>query len=163
MASSGSKARSGSTSPSNFYSNIVGPYWPPERVLVEKASHHPFPYAEIHRPPPMRQIRSLEHARLISTWSADQSLHQSHGTKPTRAALRPPRLAQSLGDPHRARKSCGHWRLRRSPYRRSEVCGQVNEDRSPPHLEIAQRSPTPSMSRRSEKRPLARIHGRNLR
>ncbi|MFO1512831.1 MAG: class I SAM-dependent methyltransferase [Verrucomicrobiota bacterium] len=57
----------------NFYLNVVGPYWPPQRTLVEERYRSiPFPFAEVAAPPfrlearwPMEQLIGY-----FSTWSA---------------------------------------------------------------------------------------------
>jgi SAM-dependent methyltransferase len=57
----------------HFYKNVVGPYWDPERRLID--DHYqtiPFPFREIKAPPFSFSFRwSLEHlAGYLSTWSA---------------------------------------------------------------------------------------------
>jgi SAM-dependent methyltransferase len=58
----------------HYYFDIVGPYWPPERVLVEKFEELPFPFPEIAAPAfEMTADWNLE--RLVGylrTWSAAQ-------------------------------------------------------------------------------------------
>jgi len=47
----------------DFYSNIVGPYWPPERKIVEKGYRTiPFPFAELSAPA----------FRMETRWTLDQ-------------------------------------------------------------------------------------------
>jgi SAM-dependent methyltransferase len=57
----------------DFYANIVGPYWPPERKLVEEGYRTiPFPFAEI-APPSFRMEAHWTSEQLLgyfSTWSA---------------------------------------------------------------------------------------------
>jgi ubiquinone/menaquinone biosynthesis C-methylase UbiE len=47
-----------------YYSEIVGSYWPAERVLVEKFEELPFPFPEIETPP----------FEMVAEWSVDQLL-----------------------------------------------------------------------------------------
>ncbi|MFL6519135.1 MAG: class I SAM-dependent methyltransferase [Chthoniobacterales bacterium] len=47
-----------------YYSEIVGKYWPAERVLVEKFEKLPFPFALIETPP----------FEMMAKWSVDQLL-----------------------------------------------------------------------------------------
>jgi SAM-dependent methyltransferase len=57
-----------------YYSDVVGPYWPAERVLVEKFEELPFPFPEIHTPAfAMVAEWSVEQALgYLGTWSATQ-------------------------------------------------------------------------------------------
>jgi ubiquinone/menaquinone biosynthesis C-methylase UbiE len=48
----------------HYYSEVVGPYWPPERVLVEKFEELPFPFAAVEAPP----------FQMVADWSAEQLL-----------------------------------------------------------------------------------------
>lgn len=47
-----------------YYSDIVGPYWPPERVLVEKFEELPFPFPAAAAPP----------FEMVAEWSAENVL-----------------------------------------------------------------------------------------
>lgn len=69
----------------NFYENVVGPYWPPQRKLVE--NHYrdiEFPFQE--QDTPKFKIESAlvleELAGYIRTWSATQRYQKDHGTDP---------------------------------------------------------------------------------
>jgi len=57
-----------------FYKEVVGPYWPRERVLVEKFENLPFPFGEISIPPfEMSAEWKLEHLLgYLKSWSATQ-------------------------------------------------------------------------------------------
>jgi SAM-dependent methyltransferase len=59
---------------SHYYSDVVGVYWPPERLLVEKFEELPFPFPEIAAPPfEMLAEWNLEHLiGYLRTWSATQ-------------------------------------------------------------------------------------------
>lgn len=83
-----------------FYSETVGPYWPPERVLVEQGYRTiEFPFDEL--PPPvasMQQDLSLDGLlNYLGTWSATKRFEQDQGFSPI-----PPLAAELLplwGDP----------------------------------------------------------------
>ncbi len=77
----------------DFYGNLLGPYWPPSRQLVESGyTTLPFPFAEI-LPPPFRMevLWSLEHLLgYFSTWSATSRYIKATGRNPI------PALAETL-------------------------------------------------------------------
>jgi SAM-dependent methyltransferase len=57
-----------------YYSEIVGKYWPAERVLVEKFEELPFPFAVIETPP-FEMVADWSVQQLLGylrTWSATQ-------------------------------------------------------------------------------------------
>lgn len=57
-----------------YYSGVVGPFWPPQRVLVEKFQQLPFPFSEIQTPSfEMIAQWNLEHlVGYLRSWSASQ-------------------------------------------------------------------------------------------
>ena len=57
-----------------YYDKIVGPFWPPERMLVEKFEELAFPFSEIQTPSfQMIAQWNLEHlAGYLRSWSATQ-------------------------------------------------------------------------------------------
>lgn len=68
-----------------FYHEVVGPFWPPERKIVETEYRDlPFPFVEIKAPPFQIEVRwSL--ARLLGylrTWSATQRFIAEHKRDP---------------------------------------------------------------------------------
>jgi SAM-dependent methyltransferase len=69
----------------DFYSNIVGPYWPPERMLVESGYRTiPFPFAEV-TPPSFRMEAQWTLEQLLgyfSTWSATNRFIKATGRNP---------------------------------------------------------------------------------
>jgi len=69
----------------DFYSNVVGPYWPPERKLVEDGYRTiPFPFEEI-TPIPFRMQTYWNLEQLLgyfSTWSATNRSMKSTGQNP---------------------------------------------------------------------------------
>jgi ubiquinone/menaquinone biosynthesis C-methylase UbiE len=69
----------------NYYANVVGPYWPPERALVEEGYRTiPFPFTEI-TPPPIRMEMQWTLDQLLgyfSTWSATNRFIKANGYNP---------------------------------------------------------------------------------
>jgi len=69
----------------DYYANIVGPYWPPERKLVEEGYRTiPFPFAEI-TPPPFQMQADWNLDGLLgyfSTWSATNRYIKATGRNP---------------------------------------------------------------------------------
>ncbi len=69
----------------NFYHEAVGPYWPPERRLIdERYATLDFPFAEISAPGfAMRRNWSRERVlAYLRTWSAVQRYRKAHGSDP---------------------------------------------------------------------------------
>jgi SAM-dependent methyltransferase len=79
----------------DYYDDIVGPYWPPERTLVEEGYRTiPFPFAEIRAPEFCMEAHwTLEQLLgYFSTWSATNRYLKAKGTNPLEplaAALKP--------------------------------------------------------------------------
>jgi len=69
----------------DYYANIVGPYWPPERKLVEEGYRSiPFPFGEI-TPPAFRMEAHWTLDELLgyfSTWSATSRFIKARGFNP---------------------------------------------------------------------------------
>jgi ubiquinone/menaquinone biosynthesis C-methylase UbiE len=69
----------------DYYANIVGPYWPPERRLVEEGYQTiPFPFAEI-TPPTFHMEMQWDLDALLgyfSTWSATNRFVKANGYNP---------------------------------------------------------------------------------
>ena len=69
----------------DYYMNVVGPYWPPERKLVEEGYQSiPFPFGEI-TPPPFRMEARWTLDELLgyfSTWSATNRFIKTRGFNP---------------------------------------------------------------------------------
>lgn len=83
----------------DFYGNLLGPYWPPSRQLVESGYRTlPFPFGEISAPPLRMEVRwPLE--RLLgyfSTWSATNRYLKATGENPLPALAE--KLAPAWGD-----------------------------------------------------------------
>jgi SAM-dependent methyltransferase len=78
----------------DFYANVVGPYWPPERRHVESNySTLPFPFEQIEAPPFGLALEwNLEQVvGYVSSWSATARYRKAFGEDPV------PLLLQSLG------------------------------------------------------------------
>jgi SAM-dependent methyltransferase len=73
-----------------YYHDVVGPYWPPERQLVDDAYRTlPFPFAEL-TPPVLTLEAEWDFDMLfgyLGTWSAYQRYRQQQGADP-RARIR---------------------------------------------------------------------------
>jgi SAM-dependent methyltransferase len=69
----------------DFYSHIVGPYWPPERTMVEDGYRTiPFPFDEF-TPPAFRMETQWTLDQLLgyfSTWSATNRFIKANGRNP---------------------------------------------------------------------------------
>jgi SAM-dependent methyltransferase len=88
----------------NYYSNIVGSYWPPERVLVEQGYRTiPFPFTEISAPPIHMEMQWNLDALLgyFSTWSATNRFIKANGYDPLERLEN--ELSKIWGPPERTR------------------------------------------------------------
>jgi hypothetical protein len=68
-----------------FYHDIVGPFWPPERRVIEEGyATLPFPFAEIEPPPFRIEVRwSLPQLiGYLETWSATQRFIETNELNP---------------------------------------------------------------------------------
>lgn len=82
----------------DFYEEVVGPYWPPERRLTDECYRTlDFPFAEIAHPEfRMRQLWGLEQVLdYLRTWSAVQRYRRAEGRDPVDALA--PDLARLWG------------------------------------------------------------------
>ena len=87
-----------------LYHETVGPYWPPERAMVDDCYRSlPFPFAEVAAPAlPMEQEWDLAELRdYLRTWSGAQRYLRETGSDPIVEAA--PELAAAWGDPARRR------------------------------------------------------------
>ena len=78
-----------------YYHEVVGPFWPPERKLVENFSDLPFPFHEI-EPPKIEMITHWDLDHLIGclqTWSSTQRFITATRSDP---------LEQIINELHRA-------------------------------------------------------------
>jgi ubiquinone/menaquinone biosynthesis C-methylase UbiE len=68
-----------------FYKNVIGPYWDPERKLIDQQYQTiPFPFAEI-KAPNFHFAKQWDLAQLegyLTTWSAVQKFIKANGTNP---------------------------------------------------------------------------------
>jgi ubiquinone/menaquinone biosynthesis C-methylase UbiE len=85
----------------DFYSNVVGPYWPPERRMTETGYRTiAFPFVEI-APPVFRMEASWTLDQLLgyfSTWSATNRFIKANGRNPLEPLAAA--LAKGWGDPN---------------------------------------------------------------
>jgi SAM-dependent methyltransferase len=77
-----------------YYRETVGPFWTPERALLESGYRDvPFPFEEISIAPPAMTIHLTLHDFLgfVGTWSATERYREAHSEDPL------PALAADLG------------------------------------------------------------------
>jgi hypothetical protein len=83
-----------------LYQDIVGPYWPPERKIVEEGYRTlPFPFDEL-KAPEFRMVHSwdLEHLKgYMDSWSSTQRYRKQNGDDPVAQIAGD--LAAAWGDP----------------------------------------------------------------
>jgi len=90
----------------HFYSRIVGPYWPPERRLVEQRYQTiDFPFAEFDAPDfVIEQLMTLDDvAGYIRTWSATSGFMKHHQVDPVDDLVKQLTLAWRSSRPRLAR------------------------------------------------------------
>lgn len=89
----------------HFYEVIVGPYWPPQRRLVERGYRDlDFPFDEL-SPPALELVEHWPLARLLgyfASWSATARYRTARGEDPIEALARA--LAPLWGAPDRPRR-----------------------------------------------------------
>jgi SAM-dependent methyltransferase len=87
-----------------YYDKVVGPFWPPERVLVEKFEELPFPFLEIQTPSfEMIAEWNLEHLLgYLRSWSATQRFIAANKRDPLEAIA--DGLCAAWGDTNRTRR-----------------------------------------------------------
>jgi SAM-dependent methyltransferase len=97
-----------------FYTDVVGPYWPPERCHVESGYRTlPFPFSELDSP----AFTMVEHWSLpqllgyVGTWSATQRFRETTGQDPV-ALLEQDLLPHWGSLPARRRRICWPLTLR---------------------------------------------------
>jgi SAM-dependent methyltransferase len=87
-----------------FYTEVVGPYWPPQRRHVETGYRTlPFPYSELEAPAFAMEERWTLPQLLgyLGTWSATHRFREAQGYDPV--ARLTGELAESWGDPASSR------------------------------------------------------------
>jgi SAM-dependent methyltransferase len=87
-----------------FYAGILGPWWPPERRILDQGYRTlPFPFKEL--PAPCLMLRAeWDFSQLcgyLETWSALKNYRSSQGRDPLAPLL--PALGRLWGDPHQKR------------------------------------------------------------
>ena len=86
-----------------YYYEVVGPFWPPERKLVEQFADLPFPFHKVDAPKfEMTAQWNLDHLLgYLQTWSSTQWFIAAKGTDP---------LEQIMDELHRVWKNSGQTR-----------------------------------------------------
>ncbi len=87
-----------------YYYEVVGPFWPPERVLIEKFEELPLPFSEI-QAPSFEMIAQWNPEHLLGylrSWSATQRFIAANKRDPLEAIADDLRAA--WGDPGQMRK-----------------------------------------------------------
>jgi SAM-dependent methyltransferase len=92
-----------------YYYEVVGPFWPPERKLVERFDNLPFPFHEIDPPKfEMRASWNLDHlVGYLRTWSSTQRFIAANQRDPLDEIGN--ELHAAWGDPKQTR--CVIWPL----------------------------------------------------
>jgi hypothetical protein len=87
-----------------YYHEVVGPFWAPERKVVETFPEIPFPFHEISPPKfEMRAQWNLDHfIGYLRTWSASQGFMEAKKTDPMEQINE--RLRTAWGDARQTRK-----------------------------------------------------------
>jgi SAM-dependent methyltransferase len=87
-----------------YYFEVVGPFWPPERKLVEQFADLPFPFYEIDPPEfEMTAQWNLDHlVGYLRTWSSTQRFIAAKGSDPLKQITDD--LRNAWGDPQQMRK-----------------------------------------------------------
>jgi SAM-dependent methyltransferase len=86
-----------------YYYEVVGPFWPPERKLVEQFVELPFPFQEIDLPKfEMTAHWNLDHLLgYLRTWSSTQRFIAAKGCDPLEQIIN--RLRSAWGDSQQTR------------------------------------------------------------
>jgi SAM-dependent methyltransferase len=87
-----------------YYYEVVGPFWPAERKLVENFADLPFPVSEIQTPPfEMIAQWNIEHLMgYLRSWSSTQRFIAARGSDPLQEINDD--LRHAWGDPQQTRK-----------------------------------------------------------
>jgi SAM-dependent methyltransferase len=86
-----------------YYYEVVGPFWPPERRLVEHFADLPFPFQEIDAPRfEMTAHWNLHHVLgYLGTWSSSQRFTAAKGSNPLEQIF--DALSRTWGEPGQTR------------------------------------------------------------
>jgi SAM-dependent methyltransferase len=87
-----------------YYYDVVGPFWPPERKLIEQFADFPFPFHEIDPPKfEMTAHWNLEHLMgYLRSWSSTQRFIAAKGDDPLEQIM--DELRAAWGNPKQARE-----------------------------------------------------------
>ena len=87
-----------------YYRKVVGPFWPPERPLIEKFEQLPFPFPETETPRFEMSVQwKLEHLiGYLRTWSATQRFIAANRRDPLEEIA--PELGVAWGDTKQSRR-----------------------------------------------------------
>jgi SAM-dependent methyltransferase len=85
-----------------YYYKVVGPFWPPERKLVEQFVHLAFPFHEIDAPRfEMTVLWNLDHLLGYQTWSSTKRFIAAHASNSLEQII--DELRAAWGDSQQAR------------------------------------------------------------
>ena len=87
-----------------YYHEVIGPFWMPERKLVENFADVPFPFHEI-RPPRFAMTAEWDLDRLtgyLRTWSSSQRFVEATGSDPVEQII--DELRAAWGSPEQTRE-----------------------------------------------------------
>jgi SAM-dependent methyltransferase len=86
-----------------YYNEVVGPFWPPERELIEQFSNLSFPFHEIDAPQFEMAVQwSLDHLLgYLRTWSSTQRFIAAKGSDPLEQIM--DELRSAWGKPEQTR------------------------------------------------------------
>jgi len=86
-----------------YYYEVVGPFWPPERNLVEQFADLPFPFHKVDAPKfEMTAQWNLDHLLgYLQTWSSTQRFIAAKGSDPLEQIMN--ELRRAWGDPQQVR------------------------------------------------------------
>jgi ubiquinone/menaquinone biosynthesis C-methylase UbiE len=87
-----------------YYRKVVGPFWPPERMLIEKFEQLPFPFLETETPRFEMSVQwKLEHlVGYLRTWSATQRFIAANRRDPLQEIAA--QLGAAWGDTKQSRR-----------------------------------------------------------
>ena len=96
-----------------YYYEVVGPFWPPERKLVEQFADLPFPFHKVDAPKfEMTAQWNLDHLLgYLQTWSSTQRFIAAKGSDPLEQIMDElrSRMGERAAD---TKRYFGHWLLR---------------------------------------------------
>ena len=95
-----------------YYYEVVGPFWPPERKLVEQFADLPFPFHKVDAPKfEMTAQWNLDHLLgYLRTWSSTQRFIAAKGSDPVKEIM--DELRSAWGTPEQTRNVIWPLRLR---------------------------------------------------